>query len=195
MLYVKMLRQWTQYWKNWSTRDDLVSLAQWESLFGAGFCGLFVFAYNILGDRAPLPYEQLFEFRQKLYGFVAVRLCDYAGFAGPSRPNGTLWRCPPPTSAAWPGRWTNCWASAADSRRAVRNREKNCRQEPRRFFPVSPFSLCCPTFTPPDAGILAEIPEKRWSFARACVESPLGKLARIHAFCKDLPCSINQFGV
>ncbi len=72
-----------QYWKNWSTRDDLVSLARWETLFGANFCGLFVFAYNILGDRAPLAYEQLFEFRDKLYGFVAVRLNDYAGHARP----------------------------------------------------------------------------------------------------------------
>jgi hypothetical protein len=72
-----------QYWKNWSTRDDLVSLAQWERLFGQGFVGLFVFAYNILGDRAPLPYEQLFEFRGKLYGFIAVRLGDYAGHARP----------------------------------------------------------------------------------------------------------------
>ena len=72
-----------QFWKNWSTRDDLVSLAQWERLFGQGFCGLFVFAYNILGNRAPLPYEQLFKFRNKLYGFVAVRLMDYAGYARP----------------------------------------------------------------------------------------------------------------
>jgi hypothetical protein len=72
-----------QYWKNWSTRDDLVSLAQWQRLFGQGFCGLFVFAYNILGDRAPLPYEQLFKFRNKLYAFVAVRLTDYAGYARP----------------------------------------------------------------------------------------------------------------
>ncbi len=72
-----------QYWKNWSTRDDLVSLAQWEQLFGQGFCGLFVFAYNILGSRAPLPYEQLFKFRDKLYAFVAVRLTDYAGHARP----------------------------------------------------------------------------------------------------------------
>ena len=72
-----------QYWKNWSTRDDLLSLAQWERQFGPSFCGLFVFAYNILGDRAPLPYEQLFEFRNKLYAFVAVRLTDYAGHARP----------------------------------------------------------------------------------------------------------------
>ncbi len=60
-----------------------MSLAQWERLFGEGFCGLFVFAYNILGDRAPLPYEQLFKIRNKFYGFVAVRLMDYAGHARP----------------------------------------------------------------------------------------------------------------
>jgi hypothetical protein len=92
-----------QYWKNWSTRDDLVSLAQWERLFGASFCGLFVFAYNILGDRAPLPYEQLFEFRQRLYGFVAVRLCDYAGHARPISP-----------------RWDTLAMPASDFRRLAR---------------------------------------------------------------------------
>jgi len=70
-----------QYWKNWSTRDDLVSLAQWEELFGAGFHGLFVFAYDVLGDRAPLSAEQLFEHHNRLYGFVAVRLSDYASYA------------------------------------------------------------------------------------------------------------------
>ncbi len=70
-----------QYWKNWSTRDDLVSLSRWEKLFGERFVGLFVFAYNIHGDRAPLPTEQLFEFRGGLYGFVAIRLAAYAAHA------------------------------------------------------------------------------------------------------------------
>ena len=70
-----------QYWKNWSTRDDLVSMAQWEELFGASFRALFVFAYDVLGDRAPLPEAQLFEYRENLYGFVAVRLSDYAASA------------------------------------------------------------------------------------------------------------------
>jgi hypothetical protein len=70
-----------QYWKNWSTRDDLVSMAHWERLFGDRFRAVFVFAYAILGDRAPLPREQLFEFRQKLYGFVAIRLEKYAFYA------------------------------------------------------------------------------------------------------------------
>ena len=69
------------YWKNWSTRDDLCSLAQWEQLFGAGFRGLFVFAYEVLGDRAPLAAEQLFSHRDSLYGFVAVPLEAYAAEA------------------------------------------------------------------------------------------------------------------
>lgn len=67
-----------QYWKNWSTRDDLVSLAQWERLFGEGFAGLFVFAYCVVGDRSPVPESRLFEFRELKYGFVGIRLCDYA---------------------------------------------------------------------------------------------------------------------
>ena len=76
-----------QYWKNWSAREDLESLAQWEALFGASFRGLFVFAYNILGDRAPLPAERLFEHRGALYGFVAVELADYTAYAHPISPS------------------------------------------------------------------------------------------------------------
>jgi len=67
-----------QYWKNWSTRDDLVSLSRWEKLFGERFAALFVFAYNVHGDRAPLPTEKLFEFQGSLYGFVGIRLEYYA---------------------------------------------------------------------------------------------------------------------
>ncbi len=80
-----------QYWKNWSTRDDLRSLAQWEGLFGASFRGLFVFAYDVLGDRSPLRAEELFEHRGSLYGFVAVTLSDYAGHAHPISPRWDTW--------------------------------------------------------------------------------------------------------
>jgi hypothetical protein len=58
-------------------------MAAWERLFGTGFCGLLVFAYAIAGDRSPLPAEQLFSFRDRLYAFVGVRLADYACFARP----------------------------------------------------------------------------------------------------------------
>jgi len=80
-----------QYWKNWSTRDDLQSLAQWEDLFGPDFRGLFVFAYDVLGDRAPLPFEELFACRGSLYGFVAVSLLDYAAHARPISPRWDTW--------------------------------------------------------------------------------------------------------
>jgi len=52
-----------QYWKNWSTRDDLRSLAGWQAYFGPDFCPLLVFAYHLVGSRSPLPLGQLFEFR------------------------------------------------------------------------------------------------------------------------------------
>ena len=55
--------------------------APWEELFGPQSQGLLVFAYNITGDRAPLPPDQLFEYRNALYGFVAVRLDHYLSWS------------------------------------------------------------------------------------------------------------------
>jgi hypothetical protein len=92
-----------QYWKNWSTRDDLRGLAQWEELFGPSFGGLLVFAYNVVGDRAPLAPSQMFEHRGALYGFVAVRLCDYAAGCRPISP-----------------RWDTVAMPTAEFRRAAR---------------------------------------------------------------------------
>jgi len=70
-----------QYWKNWSTCDDLRSMAHWAQIFGPHFNGLLVFAYNVVGDRAPLPPKRLFEHRGHLYGFVAIRLDHYVCWA------------------------------------------------------------------------------------------------------------------
>ncbi|WP_425616346.1 HYExAFE family protein [Anatilimnocola sp. NA78] len=70
-----------QYWKNWSTADELRSLAHWESIFSGRFQGLLVFAYNVIGDKAPLPREQLFEFRGGLYAFLGIRLDHYTGWS------------------------------------------------------------------------------------------------------------------
>ena len=46
-----------------------------------------MFAYNVVGDRAPLEAEQMFEHRGALYGFVGVRLSDYADHARPISPS------------------------------------------------------------------------------------------------------------
>jgi hypothetical protein len=72
-----------QYWKNWSTRDDLRSLAAWGAHFGDGFCPLLVFAYHLVANRSPLAPEELFEFRGEHYGFLGVRLADYVPHARP----------------------------------------------------------------------------------------------------------------
>ena len=70
-----------QYWRNWSTADELESLAGWEELFGTRSAGLLVFAYNVVGELAPLPADELFEHHKKLYAFVGIRLDHYASFA------------------------------------------------------------------------------------------------------------------
>jgi hypothetical protein len=70
-----------QYWRNWCTREELSSLAAWEELLGPQATGLLVFAYNVIGDRAPLPAEELFVFRGSLYGFVGIRLDHYTSLA------------------------------------------------------------------------------------------------------------------
>jgi hypothetical protein len=75
-----------QYWRNWSTLDDLEGLACWERLFGERFHGLFVFAYNVIGTRSPLPAERLFSFRGRSYGFVGIRLDQYMWNARPISP-------------------------------------------------------------------------------------------------------------
>src|SRR4029077_2267502 len=70
-----------RYWKNWSTRDELRSLASWEELFGSRFTSALVFAYHIVGNVAPLPAARLFEFREGLYAFLAVRLDHYTSWS------------------------------------------------------------------------------------------------------------------
>lgn len=66
-----------KYWKNWTTRDDLVGLLRWEQILGSGG-GLyrdrsaFVFAYRVVGDRSPVPPEQLFFSDGSPYAFFVV---------------------------------------------------------------------------------------------------------------------------
>jgi hypothetical protein len=66
-----------RYWKNWTTRDDLVGLERWQDLLGGRFQSLFVFAYNVIGETSPLPEDRLFVFRDRRYAFLGVRLEHY----------------------------------------------------------------------------------------------------------------------
>lgn len=70
-----------QLWKNWSTHDDLRSLAHWQALFGTGSQAILVFAYHIVGELAPLPANELFAHRGQLYAFIGIRLDHYTSWA------------------------------------------------------------------------------------------------------------------
>lgn len=66
-----------QYWRNWSTRDDLRSLASWAQYFGDNFTPLLLFAFEIIDNRSPVPPADLWLHDGRRYGFVAIRLADY----------------------------------------------------------------------------------------------------------------------
>ena len=65
------------YWKNWSTKDELESLCRWETTFGPSFNGLLVFAYWLVADRSPVPLEEIFRWKGRLYAFIGIRLDHY----------------------------------------------------------------------------------------------------------------------
>ncbi len=70
-----------QYWKNWSTWDDLQSMARWQQKMGSSSRALLVFAYELVGTRSPVELAQLYEFRDRWYAFLAVRITDYIQFS------------------------------------------------------------------------------------------------------------------
>jgi hypothetical protein len=72
-----------QYWRNWSTEDDLRSLARWQDQLGQGSLAVFAFVYHVVGERSPLAAERLFIHRDERYAMLAVRVADYVRFARP----------------------------------------------------------------------------------------------------------------
>lgn len=75
-----------QYWRNWSTQEDLDSLLRWQQHFGQGFHAGFVFAYELTADRSPVRPEEVFVFRDVSYAFVGVHIDDYCKAARPLSP-------------------------------------------------------------------------------------------------------------
>ena len=78
-----------QYWRNWVCEDDLVSLSRWETIFGDGFQGLIVFAYDVIGERSPIDRSRLFEFQNRQYAFLGIPLSIYYRECKPLSPR---WR-------------------------------------------------------------------------------------------------------
>lgn len=64
-----------QYWRNWVGQEDLVSLSRWEVRFGGR--GFFVFVYELVSDKSPVPPGREFEFQGKTYAFIGISLKEY----------------------------------------------------------------------------------------------------------------------
>jgi hypothetical protein len=75
-------------WENWTTRDDLESLAQWEEVFGSGFAGLLAFCYHLTRPEAAEAFEVVHLFRGEYYALVGVYRGAYADAA---RPRSRAW--------------------------------------------------------------------------------------------------------
>jgi hypothetical protein len=75
-------------WENWTTREDLESLAQWEEVFGSGFAGLLAFCYHLMHPEAAEGFEVVHLFRGEYYALVGVYRDAYAAAA---RPRSRAW--------------------------------------------------------------------------------------------------------
>ncbi|MAT15568.1 MAG: hypothetical protein CMJ46_09905 [Planctomyces sp.] len=64
-------------WVNWATNDDVLSLLQWEQVFGENFAACFVFAYEVLDKRWYRELEDLFVYQDRTYAFYLIRVRDY----------------------------------------------------------------------------------------------------------------------
>ncbi len=98
-----------QYWKNWSTRDDLRQPGPMGAALRPGFLRAVRLRLQHPGRPGAAALRAAFRVPRQ-----ALRLRGRAADAttpampGRSRPSGTRWPCRPPISAASPGRWTNC---------------------------------------------------------------------------------------
>ena len=83
--------------QNWTTREDIDDLRQWQEIFGDGFSAIFLFMYHVgeVSDIAgtldrPLaaPLNDLFLHHQNWYGTLAISVADYREFM---RPRSEAW--------------------------------------------------------------------------------------------------------
>lgn len=64
----------------WVTMDDVRGLIRWEQVFGKGYAGAFVFAYEFEKIDVELNGRDAYGFDEKRYIFFGVKLDDYRTF-------------------------------------------------------------------------------------------------------------------
>lgn len=70
----------SRVWENWTTQEDVADLLRWEAVFGSGFRGLLVFAYELGSLRDTEQHSLIWELCGRHYAFYGVWARDYAEF-------------------------------------------------------------------------------------------------------------------
>src|SRR5581483_1272791 len=70
--------------QNWTTREDIDDLRQWQDVFGDSFSAIFLFLY----DAGPAPLKDAFLFRDRWYASLALSINDYRSHM---RPRSEAW--------------------------------------------------------------------------------------------------------
>ncbi|MFN4261553.1 MAG: HYExAFE family protein [Gemmataceae bacterium] len=75
-------------WESWATLEDIHSLRQWLELFGPGYRGLLVFAYQLAPAIALLddPHDDIWLWHRRKYLYRAVDVTIYRQHMRPRSP-------------------------------------------------------------------------------------------------------------
>jgi hypothetical protein len=69
--------------QNWTTREDIDDLRQWQEIFGDGFSAMFLFMYYWPDRPETSPLKDMMLFQGKWYGTLAISVSDYREFMKP----------------------------------------------------------------------------------------------------------------
>ena len=66
--------------QNWTTREDIDDLRQWQDIFGSDFCAMFLFMFHWPSTPETTPLKDLFLHRERWYSMLAISVTDYREF-------------------------------------------------------------------------------------------------------------------
>ena len=63
--------------QNWTTREDIDDLRQWQDIFGDGFTAMFLFMYWWDGRPEAAPFKDLISHQNHWYALMGIGVSDY----------------------------------------------------------------------------------------------------------------------